>query len=85
MREVAARSHPHVRRLLREALGPAMNKADLGTTIFVVIRGFEFSQQMLDAMAYDTVAPKRDRAARHRKLLAEVLAPYVELAAATDR
>jgi AcrR family transcriptional regulator len=85
MREVAARSHPHVRRLLREALGPAMNKADLGTTIFVVIRGFEFSQQMLDAMAYDTVAPKRDRATRHRKLLAEVLAPYVELAAATDR
>jgi AcrR family transcriptional regulator len=85
MREVAEQSHLHVRRLLMEALGPAMNKADLATTIFLVIRGFEFSQQLLDSMAYDTVAPKRDRAARHRRLLAEILAPYVAMAAETDR
>jgi hypothetical protein len=83
MLEVSERSNAHVRRLLREALGPAMNKPDLGTTIFLVIRGFGFSQQLLDSMAYDTVAPKRDRVARRRRLLAEILAPYVEMAATT--
>jgi AcrR family transcriptional regulator len=80
MLEVAERSNTHVRRLLREALGSAMNKPDLATTIFLVIRGFAFSQQLLDSIAYDTVAPRRDRAARHRRLLAEILAPYIELA-----
>ena len=75
MLEVAERSNPHVRRLLREALGPAANKPDLSTAIFVVIRGFAFSQQLLDSMAYDTLAPKRDRGRRHRRLLAEMLAP----------
>jgi AcrR family transcriptional regulator len=81
MVEVSERSNAHVRRLLREALGPAMNKPELATTIFLVIRGFEFSEQLLDAMAYDTVAPKQDRAMRRRRLLAEILAPYVEMAA----
>ncbi len=85
MLEVAERSNAHVRRLLREALGPAMNKPELATTIFLVIRGFGLSQQLLDSMAYDTVAPKRDRATRHRQLLAEILAPYVQMAAETDR
>ena len=61
-----------------------MNKPDLATTIFLVIRGFGLSQQLLDSMAYDTVAPKRDRGARHRRLLAEILAPYIERAATTD-
>jgi AcrR family transcriptional regulator len=84
MSEVAERSYAHVRRLLREALGPAMNKPELATTIFLVIRGFGFSQQLLDSMAYDTVTPKRDRAAQHRQLLAEILAPYVQMLAATD-
>ncbi len=59
MVEVAERANAHVRRLLREALGPAANKPDLSTAIFVVIRGFAFSQQLLDSMAYDTLAPKR--------------------------
>jgi AcrR family transcriptional regulator len=81
MVEVAERSHTHVRRLLREALGPAAGKPDLATAIFVVIRGFAFSQQLLESMAYDTLAPKRDRGQRHRRLLAEMLAPYVEMAA----
>jgi AcrR family transcriptional regulator len=79
MSQVAERSHGHVRRLLREALGPAANKPDLATTIFLLLRGFGFSQQLLDSMAYDTVAPKRDRVARQRRLLAEVLAPYVSM------
>ena len=47
---------------------------------FTLNKGY-FSQQLLDSMAYDTVAPKRDRGARHRRLLAEILAPYVEMAA----
>jgi AcrR family transcriptional regulator len=85
MLEVAAQSNAHVRRLLREALGPAMNKPDLATTIFLVIRGFGLSQQLLDSMAYDTVAPKRDRASRYRRLLAEILAPYIAMAADMDR
>ena len=85
MVEVAERSHTHVRRLLREALGPAAGKPDLATAIFVVIRGFAFSQQLLESMAYDTLAPKRDRGQRHRRLLAEMLAPYVEMAAKAER
>ena len=83
MLEVAERSNAHVRRLLRQALGPAATKSDLATTIFLVIRGFAFSQQLLDSMAYDTVAPKRDRGPRHRRLLAQILAPYIEMAAAS--
>jgi AcrR family transcriptional regulator len=85
MLQTAERSHSHVRRLLREALGPAASKPDLATTIFVIIRGFAFSQQLLDSMAYDAVTPKQDRGARHRRLLAQILAPYIEIAAATDR
>lgn len=85
MLEVAAQSNAHVRRLLREALGSAMNKPDLATTIFLVIRGFGLSQQLLDSMAYDTVAPKRDRASRYRRLLAEILAPYIATATDADR
>jgi AcrR family transcriptional regulator len=84
MSEVAERSYVHVRRLLREALGEAAHRPDLSTTIFLIVRGFGLSQQLLDSMAYDSVAPKRDRAARHRQLLAEVLAPYFEQAAAAE-
>ena len=85
MSEVAERSHAPVRRLLREALGAAASKPDLATAIFVVIRGFAFSQQLLESMAYDTLAPKSDRGQRHRRLLAEMLAPYVEMAAKAER
>jgi AcrR family transcriptional regulator len=82
MNDVAERSNVHVRRLLREALGEAAHRPDLTTTIFLIVRGFGLSQQLLDSMAYDSVVPKRDRGARHRQLLAEVLAPYMEQAAA---
>ena len=81
MTEVAERSNVHIRRLLREALGEAAHRPELATTIFLIVRGFGLSQQLLDSMAYDSVAPKRDRGARHRQLLAEVLAPYFEQAA----
>ena len=84
MQQVAERSYAHIRRLLREALGPAANKPDVATTIFVAIRGFGFSQQLLDSMAYDSVTPKTDRTARQRRVLAESLAPYIEAAATPE-
>jgi AcrR family transcriptional regulator len=80
MLNVAERSNEHVRRLLREALGPAASTPDLVTTVFLVLRGFGLSQQLMDTMAYDTLAPKRDRIARQRRLLAGVLTPYFERA-----
>ena len=78
MREVAARSQDHVRRLLREGLGPATSTPDLATTVFLVLRGFAISQQLQGTMAYDVSAPKADRAARQRRILAGILAPYLE-------
>jgi AcrR family transcriptional regulator len=82
MLNVAEQSQGHVNRLLQEALGKAAGTPDLATTIFLVIRGFGFSQQLLDTMAYDSLAPKHDRIGRQRRLLASILAPYVERAEA---
>lgn len=82
MLDAAAQSQSHVSRLLREALGPASGVSDLPTTIFLILRGFGLSQQLLDTMSYDSLAPKRDRVARQRRLLASILAPYVEQAEA---
>jgi AcrR family transcriptional regulator len=76
--DVAEQTHGHVRRLLREALGPAISTPDLATTIFLAIRGFGLNQQLADKMSYDAVAPKNDRVNRQRRLLAEILAPYFE-------
>jgi AcrR family transcriptional regulator len=78
MREVSARSQDHVRRLLREGLGPAASTPDLATTVFLVLRGFAISQQLQGTMAYDVSAPKADRAARQRRILAGLLAPHLE-------
>jgi AcrR family transcriptional regulator len=83
MREVAERSSEHVRRLLGAALGPATRVPDLATTMFLTLRGIVVSQQLLDTMAYDTVAPQSDRIARQRQLLVAALAPFVESIAAT--
>ena len=77
MLEVAERSNLHVRRLMREALGPAAKIPDLSTTVFLVLRGFGLSQQLLETMSYDAPAPKQDRVARQRRLLAELLAPFI--------
>ena len=76
MRSVAERSNEHVRRLLRETLGPAMGVPDLATTIFLTLRGIVVSQQLLDTLSYDAVAPETDRIARQRSLLSQILAPY---------
>ena len=57
--------------------GEATTLAVLGTPTHIVVAS--------DSMAYDTLAPKRDRGRRHRRLLAEMLAPYVEMAAKAER
>jgi AcrR family transcriptional regulator len=78
MLDVAERSNIQVRRLMREALGPASKVPDLLTTVFLVLRGFGFNQQLLGTMSYDAVAPKKDRLAHQRELLAQLLAPTIE-------
>jgi len=78
MQEVAERSNDHVRRLLRSALGPAASVSDLVTTVFLALRGFGLSQQLLETMAYDSTPPQSFRVARQRRLFAQALAPYIE-------
>jgi AcrR family transcriptional regulator len=82
LHEVAERSSKDVRRMLREALGSATRVRDLADTVFVAFRGFGFSQQLLDTLAYDAVTPQTDRLARQRRLLADALARFVEQEAA---
>jgi hypothetical protein len=43
------------------------------------------SQQLLDTMAYDAVGPETDRTARQRRLLSQILAPYIDQAATSSR
>jgi AcrR family transcriptional regulator len=78
LRTVAERSHGHVRRLLRQTLGPADGDAELAATLFLVLRGFALSQQLLDTMAYESIPPQSEHAARQRQLVSEMLAPYLE-------
>lgn len=83
MTEVGERSNEHVRRLLREALGPKATPPDVATTVFLILRGFGLSQQLHETMGYDAVAPRRDRIARQRRLLANILVPYFSEVAST--
>ncbi|HEX4218248.1 MAG TPA: TetR/AcrR family transcriptional regulator [Acidimicrobiales bacterium] len=78
MQEVAARSQAHMRNLLQEGLGAATGTPDLATTVFLVIRGLAISQHVQGSMAYDFMAPTVDRSSRQRRLLAEMLAPYLD-------
>ena len=78
LRTVAEQSNAHVRRLLRQTLGPVQSDAELAATLFLVLRGFALSQQLLDTMAYDSIPVQSEHAARQRQLLAEMLAPYLE-------
>lgn len=83
MREVATRATEQLRSLIREALGPAAGEPDLATTMFLTLRGFVVSQQLLDTMAYDSTPPQTDRTAHQRRLLSRILAPYIEQAASS--
>jgi AcrR family transcriptional regulator len=78
LRTVAERSNQHVRRLLRQTLGPVEGDAELAATLFLVLRGFVLSQQLLDTMAYESIPAQSEHALRQRQLLAEMLAPYLE-------
>jgi AcrR family transcriptional regulator len=78
LRTVAERSNEHVRRLLRQTLGRAEGDADLAATLFLALRGFVLSQQLLDTMAYESIPPNRGHTDRQRRLLSEMLAPYLE-------
>jgi AcrR family transcriptional regulator len=78
LRTVAERSNEHVRRLLRQTLGRAHGDAELAATLFLVLRGFALSQQLLDTMAYESIPHQSEHAVRQRQLLAEMLAPYLE-------
>jgi AcrR family transcriptional regulator len=78
LRSVAEQSHEHVRRLLRQTLGPAEGDAELAATLFLVLRGFALSQQLLDTMAYESIPTQSEHTVRQRRLLSEMLAPYLE-------
>lgn len=78
LRNVAEQSNEHVRRLLRQTLGPVKGDADLAGTLFLVLRGFALSQQLLDTMAYESIPTQSEHATRQRQLLVEMLAPYLE-------
>jgi hypothetical protein len=78
LQQVARRSAEQLRTLIRATLGPATSVPDLTTTVFLALRGFVLSQLLLDTMTYDTVVPESDRVARQRRLLAKMLAPYLE-------
>jgi AcrR family transcriptional regulator len=78
MATVAEQSAEHVRELVRETLGPATGVPDLSTTVWLALRGFLVSQQLVDTLSYDTVAPESDRVARQRRLFAQLLAPYLK-------
>jgi AcrR family transcriptional regulator len=82
MAGVAERSTDQLRALVRRAVGPATATPDLTSTVFLALRGLLVSQQLVGAMAYDTLRPGSDRAQRQQRLLAELLAPAVEQAAA---
>jgi hypothetical protein len=84
LREVAERSSKDVRRMLREALGSATRVRDLADTVFLAFRGFGFSQQLLDTLAYDAVTPQTDRLVRQRRLLIDIIARFVEQEAAAQ-
>jgi AcrR family transcriptional regulator len=77
MRTVAERSNKQLRGLLRETLGPTMDVPDLVTTLFLVLRGFGLSQQLLDTVSHGTPQSAAARTAQ-RRLLSQMLAPYLD-------
>lgn len=78
MRRVAESSNQNVRRLLRSALGSSSSVPDVATTTFLALRGFALSQQLLETMSYDSTPPQSDRMNRRNRLIAQMLAAYVE-------
>jgi AcrR family transcriptional regulator len=78
LRTVAEQANEHVRRLLHETLGPARGHPELAGTLFLLLRGFVLSQQLLDTMGYESIPSQRKVAQKQRQLLSEMLSPYFE-------
>ncbi len=78
MRRAADHSTAHIHRLLKEALGDQAMPKDLRSNIILAIRGFCFSQQLNDSIAYGTLQRSRSRPKQRRELFAQMLAPYFE-------
>jgi AcrR family transcriptional regulator len=78
MRRAADRSTAHLHRLLKEALGDQPIPKDLRSNIILAIRGFCFSQQLNDSIAYGALHRSRPRPKQRRELFAQMLAPYFE-------
>jgi hypothetical protein len=49
--------------------------------VFLTLRGFALSQQLLGTMGYDAVDAKRSRVEEQRRLLARIVAAYLDDAA----
>jgi AcrR family transcriptional regulator len=78
MSRAADLSTAHIHRLLKEALGDRPIPKYLRSNIILAIRGFCFSQQLNDSIAYGTLQRSRSRPKQRRDLFAEMLAPYFE-------
>jgi AcrR family transcriptional regulator len=78
MRRAADHSTAHLYRLLKETFGDQPIPNDLRSNIILAIRGFCFSQQLNDSMAYGTLHRSRPRPKQRRELFAQMLAPYFE-------
>jgi len=74
---LAAESTAHIRRLLGELLGPDHEDSEVATTLFLVLRGFALSQQLLVSMAYDSIPPEADLIDAQRATLTKMLSPFL--------
>ncbi|MCU1401395.1 MAG: regulatory protein TetR [Acidimicrobiales bacterium] len=77
MDAVAERSAEFVRELIRVTLGNAVDVPDLPVTIFLALRGFLVSEQLVATMAHDVQALEPSRLRRERQLLIRLLAPAI--------
>ncbi len=78
MRKAADHSTAHIHRLLKETVGDTPMPQGLRSNIILAIRGFCFSEQLNDSIAYGTLPRPRSRPKQRRELFAEMLTPYFE-------
>jgi AcrR family transcriptional regulator len=78
MRKAADHSTAHIHRLLKEALGDKPIPKNLRSNVILAIRGFCFSQQLNNSIAYGALQRPRSQPKQRRELFAEMLTPYFE-------
>ncbi len=81
MDAVAARSTAHLRALVGDTLGAARDVPDLAVTVFLAVRGFIVSEQLVATVAHDITALEPSRLRRERQMLIKLLAPSIRSAA----